>query len=250
MEIIILGSGTFSPSLKRTSAGLIIKIKKDPILFDSGSGIYFKLAHAGIDFHDISNIFYTHYEHPDHVHDLPFIIFAKKYDKRENKKNLLIGGPAGLRNFYNMFSKIYSILEELPFKLTIKEFPKEKFTSDNFSIKTKPMLHGNTKCIGYRIEAEGKSVVYSGDTDYCENVVSLAKNADVLITECSFPDELKAPNHLAPASAGRIAHEAEVNTLVLTHLFPECDKFNIKKQAQKIFKGKVIIAKDLMRIKV
>jgi len=138
----------------------------------------------------------------------------------------------------------------VPFKLIFKELKNDTFVANDFSITTKPMLHGNTKCIGYRIEAEGKSVVYSGDTDYCENIVSLAKNADVLIAECSFPDELKVQNHLTPSLAGKIASEAEVKTLVLTHLFPECDKFNIKKQAKKIFKGKVIVAKDFMRVKV
>ena len=90
MKIIILGSGTLHPSLKRTASGIIVKPGDNSILIDSGSGIYYKLIHAGIDFHDIGYFFYTHYEHPDHINDLPFIIFAKKYDTKDFKKDIRV----------------------------------------------------------------------------------------------------------------------------------------------------------------
>ncbi len=250
IDIIILGSGTLSPSLTRTAAGLAIIIDNDPLLFDSGSGIYYKLAHAGIDFHDITYFFYTHYEHPDHVNDLPFILFAKKYDERDHKRDIILHGPPGFTDFYNTIKNLYPILEDFPFKVHINEMHDNSIVCDKFKMISKPMSHGNASSAGYRIESEGKLIVYSGDTDYNENLVELAENADVLITECSFPEGMKRPNHLTPELAGRIAAKAGAGRLILTHFYPQCEGRDIIKQAGNAFSGEIIPANDMMRIKV
>jgi ribonuclease Z len=73
--------------------------------------------------------------------------------------------------------------------------------------------------LGYRFELEGRTIVYVGDTGYCLNAVELAKNADLLITECAFKPGEEDPYwpHLNPESAARIAAEAGAKRPVLVH---------------------------------
>jgi ribonuclease BN (tRNA processing enzyme) len=100
------------------------------------------------------------------------------------------------------------------------------------------------------LEFQGKSIVYSGDTDYCNSLVELASESDLLIVECSFPDEFKVDGHLTPSFAGRVAKESGAKRLLLTHLYPICDQYDIRSQAQRTYQGEIIVAEDLMKIEV
>ena len=102
--------------------------------------------------------------------------------------------------------------------------------------------------VSYRIEYNGKAIVYSGDTDYSGEIIKISKNADLLILECSFP--YKAEGHLTPDLCGKIAAKANAKKLVLTHFYPECDEVDVKKQCSKEFKGKIVLAEDFMKINV
>ncbi len=102
--------------------------------------------------------------------------------------------------------------------------------------------------VSYRIEYNGKAIVYSGDTDYSGEIIKISKNADLLILECSFP--YKAEGHLTPDLCGKIAAKANAKKLVLTHFYPECELIDIKKQCSKEYNGKIVLAKDFMKINV
>jgi ribonuclease BN (tRNA processing enzyme) len=65
-----------------------------------------------------------------------------------------------------------------------------------------------------------------------------------------MPDALKVPGHLTPSLAGDLAGRAHVKKLVLTHLYPECDQIDIAAQCRRTYPGPLVIAEDLMRIKV
>ena len=119
------------------------------------------------------------------------------------------------------------------------------------TIKTSPTKHSTTtKSITYRIEHQNKSLVYTGDTDYCSETIQAAKNTDVLLIECSFPDNKRIEGHLTPSLAGRIASKAKVKRLILTHFYPEALKADIKKQCEKVFKREIILARDKMKINI
>jgi len=108
-----------------------------------------------------------------------------------------------------------------------------------------------SESVGYRIEfKDGRSIAISGDTDYCRNIVDLASEVDLLILECSFPDGKKVEGHLTPSLAGRIGLESRCKRLLLTHLYPICDQFDILKQCEQVYKGEIILGEDLMRIKI
>ena len=136
--------------------------------------------------------------------------------------------------------------------LTIQELWEDRLAitagDTPWSLRCLPMNHPT--CIGYRIEAEGASLVYSGDTDVCENIVKLARHADVLILECSFHDDEKVEGHLTPAEAGAIANRAECRTLLLTHFYPGTDAQACVEQCRKLCEAEVLAAYDGLRLRL
>ena len=106
----------------------------------------------------------------------------------------------------------------------------------------------SSQSIGYRLTVSGKTIVYSGDTGYCPEIVGLAKKSDILILECSFPDDRKMEGHLTPKLAGRIASEAGSKTLVLTHMYPLFKNIDITSICSEKFDGEVIVSHDMMQL--
>lgn len=253
MRWIVLGSGSCIPKLRRAQASNVLKHGKDFFLFDAGANTITQLLKAGIDYRKIDYMFFTH-THPDHINDLAAYLLAYKTKSEQRKKALYLFGPKGLKDFVKKLKDLYPTLEELPFKLKIKELKKDKFTLKGMKITTMPTKHVENS-IGYRIESKGKVLVYTGDTGFSVSVLKLAMYADLLVTECSFPNRMKkrqrsTNTHLIPELAAEIASISKVKSLVLTHFYPEADRANIKKETKKGFKEKVTIAKDLMELKV
>ncbi len=104
--------------------------------------------------------------------------------------------------------------------------------------------------IAYRLEGENGAFVYTGDTEYTESVVDLAKGAHTLFIECSFPDNAPIPGHLTPGGVARIAHEADVERVVLTHIYPPADALDLSHEVSRGFKGEVLVAEDGLEFSV
>jgi len=249
-ELIILGSGTGIPSLRRASPGLLLSLKSRHIVIDSGPGILRRMLEVGITYRDIDLLLYTHI-HPDHIADLVPILFACKYGELPRQKELTLVGGCGFKQHFQMLKNLYAAwIEPQPYQLTVKEVVSSPLLLDGIKILSKSMAH-LPESIGYRVEwGEGKSIVISGDTDYCGNLVSLAWKADLLVLECSFPDQKKVEGHLTPSLAGRVAKESHCKKLLLTHLYPLCDQYDILDQCKKVFQGEILLAEDLMKIAI
>ncbi|MEJ2155047.1 MAG: MBL fold metallo-hydrolase [Desulfobacteraceae bacterium] len=155
-----------------------------------------------------------------------------------------------MKSFYKGLQCAYGDWIVLPrSQMTVQELDTaagETLALDDFTLIARP-THHRPESLAYRIEdRHGCSVVYSGDTDECDSLWRLARNTDLLICEAAMPDQHKAPGHLTPGLAGRIAHQARAKRLVLTHLYPQCDEVDIVKQARKAYKGEIFPAEDLM----
>jgi len=253
MKLTVLGSGTLISGPERAATGFVLEIGGQPIAVDLGFGCLKNMQRAGIDFSKVNNLFFTHFEHPDHVNDLSAFIFARKglvdLGCSSPVQVNLFGGP-GFSGFFERLLGAYPFLKNLPFKLAasdLEPYGSRKF--GEFSLKTKPMSHAPSS-IGMRFEAGQKSVVFSGDTEANENIVELAKGADLLVLECNYGKEAPKFGHLNAEIAGGIAARAEAKAVLLSHLLPETEKQSIKKMAAKKFGGKIIVAKDLMDVSV
>ena len=117
----------------------------------------------------------------------------------------------------------------------------------HYRIRTAPAEH-TPRSLAYRLEnANGKSVVISGDTGYSDAIIRLAQGADLLILEAALPDNQPLKGHLTPSLAGRMAHLAGVKRLVLTHFYPECLKTDIAAQCRRTWQGELTLAEDLLQ---
>ena len=254
MKITILGSGTSVPSLKRSSSSILITTEQSLLLFDTGAGTMRRLLEVGITIDKITHIFYTHL-HPDHTSELVPFLFATKYPPiHESRKPFSIVAGQGFVDFYKKLKTVYGTWIELaPGLVEISELntkDRDHLDGGFFDIDSLPMNHTEIS-LGYRVtDSRGRSVVYSGDTDFCESLVELAKGADVLICESAFPDDMKVTGHLTPSLAGEIAEEAGVKKLVLTHFYPECDGADLSGQCRKTYQGPLVLAEDFMEIEV
>jgi ribonuclease BN (tRNA processing enzyme) len=140
-------------------------------------------------------------------------------------------------------------IEAQTYPLFFHEAAESRIDFQDFSIQSLPMAHAE-RSIGFRVEAEGRSLVYSGDTDGCPNIVRLGQEADLLILECSFPGERKKEGHLTPALAGRIAREAKPKKLLLTHFYPVFQGHDIRRECGVEYSGPILLATDGMKVEV
>ncbi len=254
LSVTILGSGTCVPSLKRSSCSVLMRTGEAILLFDTGAGTIRRLLEAGVEIYDVSFVFYSHF-HPDHTGELASFLFSNKYpDGNRRKIPLTLTAGRGFIEFFENLKRVYGHWIELdPDLLNIIEFDVihgDERRYDDFKVETLPMEH-NPESIAYRITgSNGASIVYSGDTDFSNNLVMLSKNADLLICESALPDELKVKGHLTPSQAGEIAARANVGKLVLTHFYPECDGVDIERECRKTYAGPLILAEDLMEIEI
>lgn len=248
----ILGSGTCVPSLTRSACAVLVEAGGERILFDSGPGTMRRLLEAGVRVYDLPLVCYSHF-HPDHSGELVPFLFSNKYpDGSLRRRPLTLVGGRGFADFLDGLRRVYGRWIDLPRDmLRVEELDTRAFDRRDFGVfalESAPAVH-NPESLSYRVTgSDGRSVVYSGDTDYSENLIRLARNADLLICEASLPDDLKVDGHLTPSLAGEIGARAGVGKLVLTHLYPECDAVDLEAQCRKTYPGPLVVARDLLRI--
>ena len=254
VKVTILGSGTCVPSLTRSACAILIETEHAKILFDLGAGTMRKLLEAGIRITEISHLVFSHF-HPDHTGEFVSFLFALKYaGLPKRNQSLIIAGSQGLCEFYSKLHSAYGRwIEPDPSAIEFVEMSNcncEYISFGQFDIESCPVNHIESS-LGYRLTtAEGISVVYSGDTDYCDSLVRLAHGADLFVCESAFPDHLKVKGHLTPSLAGRVAADAGVSHLILTHFYPECESVDLEGQCRRTYSGTLTLAYDLLSVEL
>ena len=253
-QITILGSGTCVPSLVRNPCSFLMKTGRENLLFDCGPGIMRRLLEIDVTIFDISYLFLSHF-HPDHSGELASFLFALKYPAPSSQKQpLTIVAGQGFRSFFERLTKVYGNWIVLPpdmftvVELDTQQADRRAFPS--FTVCSMPVAH-RPESLAYRIvDAEDHVLVYSGDSDVCAGLTTIAADADLMICESAFPDDQKVDGHLTPALAGEIAQAAGVKRLVLTHFYPTCEAADIENQCRSTYSGEVILARDLMTLRL
>jgi ribonuclease BN (tRNA processing enzyme) len=210
-QVIFLGTnGWYDTAATGNTVCALIKTRHCDIVLDAGYGIY-KLDQY-IDGSKPVVLLLSHF-HIDHIAGLHVLV------KFKLKKGLTICGPAGARRTLKTFiARPFTVpLKDLGYPVKILELPSETAKLP-FKVATKPLKHADP-VLGYRIQVDGKTITYITDTGYCPNALALAKNADLLITECAnLPGEYNPGwPHFNPEAAGKLAAEAGAKSLVMTH---------------------------------
>jgi len=201
------------------------------------------LASAGLPWAEIDVLFFTHF-HADHIGDLAALLFALNIPNVNRTHPLTLCGPPGMQQLYeNLVAAYGRWLPPKRYELYIEELRGEPIEGMLWRVETAQAEHSQP-AYGCRLEADGASMVYSGDTDYSESLISLASSCHLLILECSYPNEIEAPGHLTPEKAGEMAARADCRKLALTHIYPVSARYDLVAQCRKSFPGDVILAED------
>ena len=295
MKITMLGTGAALPDPDRAQSSILVTLDNGRnYLFDCGEGSTRQMVRANINPADVGWVFISHL-HYDHVCGLPFFVLSSWVFNREGQ--LKVYGPRGTQDFVDhsfengafkvdiQARAVYGVRQkniEAVRPLVTEVSPGLIYQDEDVKIYVDLVDHIPTEitdCFGIRLEAEGKVVAFSGDTKPCESMIRLAKDADLLIHECTFPESFLAHRaksgvgtyaHTSPLELGKIATQANVQALVATH-FGHYDSTSpvIKRAAanhlpvdlmgpdmldevvrdlRKNYKGSIRLAHDLMRI--
>jgi ribonuclease BN (tRNA processing enzyme) len=250
MELTILGSGTSIPSLKRGSPGYLVRSGSTLALMDSGPGTLVRIIQAGFRLEEITHLFYSH-THVDHTADLAPFLFTSRNPSNPRKAPLTIAGSEEFLEFFRSLSELYGPwIEAATFPLVLAELGIRQGQMGNLSVSACRVPH-IASSIALRLEdRQGRSLVYSGDTGESDDLAELARGADLLLIEASFPDDQGIEGHLTPSQAGAIAARARPDKVVLTHFYPPCDETDMLSGLRSAYDGKAVLAEDGMRIEV
>ncbi len=236
---------------RRAAAGYLLWTDQ-PILLDFGPRTLTNLIKTGLDRHTIQHLIFTHY-HADHFSDfIPFFFDAICHAKFEGPRPpLTIFGPPGTKRLFRRMFRAFPNFSDHPFPVTLKEVKTQPFVVGSTRIVPKPMTHTTQQCcLGYRVEYQGKTATFSGDAMPSANLRKLCEQADLAILDCSFSAERPGVSHMHAGECGKVAHQAGVKRLVLSHLYEAADRANIVTQARRYFKGTILKAKDLQQLRV
>ncbi len=253
MELTILGSGTGWPRRERNAAGYVLRAGDWVLLLDCGPGTLRRLTEAGVDINELDLLFLSHW-HPDHVSDLVPYLFATRYGLGFTRgRPVRLISAEGIRDFLRALRQAYGHWIDPPEGLLqIMERPRGVHSRLEFPglvLETAPARH-NPESLALRVEAEGRVLVYTGDTEYSPEITELSRGADLLLAECACPEDRPVEGHSTPSQAARMAAEAGVSRLVLTHFYPPCDQADLLTPARKFFSGEILLARDLLRITI
>ena len=252
MQITVVGSGTVVPRLERRQSCVVVRAGGETLVFDLGSGAVRGMLRAELDLFSVDRVFFTHF-HPDHTVDAVPLLFAINYGAEEKRtKPLHVAGPEPFDEFWAALMKVWGEWMAGDYATLVSQLPHEcpsAIELDGCRLSWAPAEH-RPESIAYRLDAESGAFVYTGDTEYSESVIELARGADTLLIECAFPDDAPVPGHLTPSLVARIASEAGVNRVVLTHIYPATDLLDLVSEVGHDFDGEVIVAKDGLTLDV
>ena len=251
MKLTVLGSGTTASDATRSTAGYLVDSGTNKIVVDLGIGCFKNLQRVASPL-EINALFFSHYSHPDHFADLiAFLMHRKSGVGRGSQPNQLnLFGPKGFSDFYKKLVDAIAFFENLPFPVKTTDLDQGTFKLFGFEIKTKPVRHIDGPAIGFRIEHNEKYLAYSGDTEYCDAMIELGMGADLLVLECGILEEKKKSGHMSAEDCARLGKQTNAKALLLSHLSPETESLDLKKIVSKEFSGKVLVAKDLLKVEV
>jgi ribonuclease BN (tRNA processing enzyme) len=126
-----------------------------------------------------------------------------------------------------------------------KSEPSTVYARPGMTVTALGIPHGDVPTLAYRVETEGKSAVFSSDqTGTNPEFVKFAKGADALIMHLTVPVGANHPVHAAPDVVGRIAQEAKVGSLIVSHIGP-IDLDAAIGELKKYYTGPLTVGADL-----
>ncbi len=285
MRIHLLGTGTPTPSLRRMSAGYVVRVGESTLVFDHGFGAHHRLLELGIAPTQVTHAFITHH-HYDHMGDLARLVLTR-WDQGAGKiPELAVYGPPPLvrigerlwgedgafgldviaRTRNEVSLDVYRARggegERSPPRPVLREVgPNEVVQGEGWTVRSAGVAHFGPHLVsyGYRLESAEGSFAYSGDTGPCPGMERLARDCDVLVHMCHYltgtsPSPAFARSVMGHLELAELAASARVKTLVISHVTEQFDRPGVRERTvaemSRVFAGNIVFGEDLMEIPV
>jgi ribonuclease BN (tRNA processing enzyme) len=251
MRLVIVGSGTAAPHAERAASGFYLETGGLSMLLDCGPGVVHHLARFGIEWQRLTHLFITHF-HNDHIGDVPALFFAWRYGMLPARSAPLdVMAPRGMKKkLKHMARAMGDHVTDPGFDVRVDELVGggERLLNDVVHLKTMRTPH-TKESLAFRIDSPDGSFGYTGDTGYSEEVSAFLASVEVLVMECSLPDDQAMDSHLTPTRAARMAQQANPGALVLTHVYPQLDRATLAERVRDAgWAGDTVLAVDGMII--
>ena len=284
-KLVMLGTGAgpvpMAGSRRRFMTSHVMLSKGAAYVLDFGLGATNEFSRTGIEFGAVRSVFVTHH-HPDHnVEYGPFLVIgwvnglkqAVKAYGPPPLKQMTADMLAAYRTTIDFWAEDFKIAPLHNLDVSEVSAAGAVMQDENVKVSAVIVNHPPVKpALGYRFDFHDRSIAFSGDTTPLEAVAHLAKGADVLVHEAMYAPAVQSfvraeiahgqpvrfdafmahmnADHSDVGAVGRIAQEAGVKTLVLSHLTPEHGVTDAtwRREASKGFSGKIIVGRDLMVI--
>lgn len=285
-SIHVLGAGTPTPTPNRFGSAFVVETGSDQIMLDCGPAATHKLVKYGLWPTNINHLFFTHH-HFDHDIDYPCFLLCR-WDQSTGKEDILkVYGPKlteqitkgildkeeGLfahdwiaRVNHPLSQRIHvnrgGTLPRKPPYVQAKDVgPGKVHSGKDWEVTAASAEHVQPylDSLAYRFETPNGSIVFTGDTQPCESVETLAHEADMLLCMCwdeqSVMDESgEAGGQCGTEGAAKMAQSAGVKKLVLVHIGPHLSQDEVKTRSvnelSKIYEGEIVFADEMMSLKM
>ena len=258
LEVWLTGTGTPDVLPHRFGPSTVLRAGEEVMVVDCGNGTAYQLAKLGIRLREVTHVFITHH-HVDHNVDLGFLLMSP-WVQREPYRAPYVVGPPGTLEYVNriLAAHDYDMRVRIP-----HGFEPQHLAPPVVEIENGDVVHGATwrstafrvdhtpvdQAFGYRFDTGIRSVVISGDTKPCDNLVSCAQETDILIHEAIFPGFGIPEYHTLSTDVGEIASRARAKRLVLTHLIPGDRKDEEwMDHARQNYDGPITVGHDLLKV--
>jgi len=244
--LAVLGAGSILPRAGYGCSGYALRPRPGArvTLLDCGPGSIRALAGVGIGLAEVERVVLSHF-HLDHCLDLFALAFARHNPRLVGAPEIELIGPRGLAARLRDVPPVLGPWATLPGARVREVEPGEELERDG--LRWRSCANGHTpEALSWRVDSAGDrfSLVYTGDTGPDPRVAELARGAEVLLSECSFPGTEAVPNHLTPLGAAGLARTAGVERLILTHFYPSLDPEEARAEAALGFGGVIELAQD------
>jgi ribonuclease BN (tRNA processing enzyme) len=222
LRLRFLGSGDAFGTGGRFQTCLCLDGPGGRVLIDCGATSLVAMKRAGIDPASVDGVLLSHL-HGDHFGGLPFLILDGQFGQRE--RPLAVAGPPGTRERVTAAMEVLfpgSSRAPRRFRTDLVELaPRTPTAAGALTVTGFPVEHASgAPAYALRVEWAGRTVVYSGDTEWCESLVEAARDADLFVCE-AYTFERRIRYHLDHATLARHLGRIRARRVVLTHLGPE-----------------------------
>jgi ribonuclease BN (tRNA processing enzyme) len=255
MRLTVLGTGSAMPVPDRAQAGYLLDDGDRSLLVDCGSGVLQRLADTETGYEGVSTVLLTHH-HLDHVAALLPLMKARWL---AGEDHLEVVGPAGTKPLVDGLLDVHDYLDGR-LDLSLREVsPSRPFAAGGVDVAARETRH-SMPCLAYRFSPPSAGIgpadgplTLSGDSEAFAGLANFADGSDVLVHDCSFPDEVDVSNHPTPTSLGESLSDVDVDTLLLSHLYPQTggrESAMTEDVRTGGFDGDVRVATDGLRVRI